>query len=58
MYSEANRFDGGALPAGSIYQAPRLVVADQTPIIQAEVEGGLAGPAVTIYNFYLPVEER
>jgi hypothetical protein len=58
MYSEANRFENGMLPANSIYQAPRLVVTDQNPIIQLEVDGGLTGPAVTIYNIYLPVEER
>jgi hypothetical protein len=58
MYGEANRFDGGTLPANSIYQAPRLVVTDQNPLIQPEVDGGLTGPAVTIYNIYLPVEER
>ncbi|HYF63224.1 MAG TPA: hypothetical protein VD886_10455, partial [Herpetosiphonaceae bacterium] len=58
LHNGSGRFENPTPTGNSIYNAPRLVIADENSQLQVEVEGGLAGPAVTIYNIYLPVEER
>jgi len=43
---------------GSFTIGPRLVILDSQPLVPANLEGGSASTAVTVYNIHLPVENN